>query len=74
MDPFSLAALSFGSSAFSSIVGYQEQQKGATSYANQQTQLANQSAMQQCAYQEQMRQQQNAQARAVYDMKVQNPG
>jgi len=71
MDPFSLAALQFGGSALSSIFGYQEQQ-AATKYANQQTQLGNQAAMQNWQYQEQMRQQQNAQARAVYDMKVQN--
>jgi len=71
MDPFSLAALSFGSSALSSVIGYQDQQ-AATSYANQQTRLANQTAMQNWQYEEQMRQRQNEQARAVYDMKVQN--
>ena len=73
IDPISasLAGAQFGFSALGSF-NERNQQQDQIRQANKQTQLNNQFQLQNWQYGEQMRQRQNRQARAIYDMKKQN--
>jgi len=72
MDPLSLglAAAQFGFSALGSF-NERDQQRDQVRQANKQIRAQNQFAQQNWQYGEQMRQRQNRQARALYDMKKQ---
>ena len=71
MDPLTMAGLSFGASAFSSIIGH-NQKKEQTRQANKQIKANNRFQMQNWQYGEQMRQRQNKQAKQIYEMNKQN--
>ena len=73
MDPFfslGLAAAQFGASAFGQFAERDAQREQVRSQ-NQLTRIKNQSAMQNWQYNEQMRQRENRNARALYEMKKQ---
>lgn len=70
MNPLALAGLGFATSSLSSLFGYNQQQ-AEVNQANKAIKARNQFAMQEWQYGEQMRQIQNQQARALYDMRVQ---